>query len=209
MKLTGESKLFIGIIVASVLLIVGALFLFSRQEQKTLKTFTREELFPEGSASKGNASASAYLVEFSDFQCPACKAFAPLVADITTKYGEQLAVVYRHYPLTQHTYAEKSARAAEAAKNQGKFWEMHDELFANQETLSDETLNTIVQKIGLDEATFFQDIEKQEVKDYIAKEIAEGNRFEVNSTPTFFLNGQKLTLRSAQDLTRAIEDALK
>lgn len=209
MKLTGETKILIGILLTSVLLIVGAMFIFSRQEQKTTKIFTREELFPEGSASKGNASASAYLVEFSDFQCPACKAFAPLVADAITQYGEQLAVVYRHYPLTQHNYAEKAARAAEAAKNQDKFWEMHDELFLNQDKLSDETLNEIVKKIGLDEAKFFQDIEKNETKEYIAKEIAEGNRFEVNSTPTFFLNGQKLTLRSAQDLTRAIEDVLK
>lgn len=210
MKLTGETKLFLSIIVISVVLIVGALFLFSRQEQSSANQtiYPREEMIASHTQIKGNASASAYLVEFSDFQCPACQAFAPLVDSLITQYGDALTVAYRHYPLPQHAYAEKAAKAAQAAAKQGKFWEMHDELFANQTNLSDQTLSEIVKKLELDETTFNQDLESREIKDMIAEDIAAGNRFGVNSTPTFFLNGQKITMRSALDLTNAIESAI-
>lgn len=210
MKLTGETKIFLSIIVISIVLIVGALFLFSRQEQSIANptTYTRDEMIAPHTQIKGNATGSAFLVEFSDFQCPACQAFAPLVESLETQYGDALSIAYRHYPLPQHAYAEKAARAAQAAANQGKFWEMHDELFANQETLSDQTLSEIVKKLELDETTFNQDLESKEIKDMIAEDIAAGNRFGVNSTPTFFLNGQKIKLQSAQDLTKAIESAI-
>jgi len=210
MKLTGETKLFLGIIAISVVLIIGALFLFSRQEQSSANPtiYTREEMIAPHTQIKGNASASAFLVEFSDFQCPACQAFAPLVESLIAQYGDALSVAYRHYPLPQHAYAEKAAKAAQAAANQGKFWEMHDELFANQAKLSDQTLSEIVKKLALDEARFNQDLESKEINDMITEDIAAGNRFNINQTPTFFLNGQKLTLRSAQDLTNAIESAI-
>ena len=81
---------------------------------------------------KGNRSAPVVLVEYSDFQCPACAASAPLVKQLTEEFGNKIAFVYRHFPLPQHKNAYPAAQAAEAAGKQGKFWEMADLIFANQ-----------------------------------------------------------------------------
>jgi protein-disulfide isomerase len=84
---------------------------------------------------RGSATSTTILVEYSDFQCPACKAYEPLVEQMVAKYGDRVAFVYREFPLYQiHVNADAAARAAEAAGKQGKFWEMHDLLFANQAT---------------------------------------------------------------------------
>lgn len=208
--MSNETKLILGVIAATVVLIGGALFFFSKQEtaQTNTPTIPREELVTQGSYTKGNASASAYLVEFSDFQCPACKAFAPYVEQIIENNKENISLTYRNYPLPQHEFAEKAAFAAEAAGRQGKFWEFHDKLFQNQDKLSDQLLVDLAKELQLDETKFNQDRQSNEVKDKINKDKAAGNLFGVNATPTFYLNGKKLTLRSAQDLETQVKSAL-
>lgn len=147
---------------------------------------------------KGNRDASVILVEYSDFQCPACRGYYPIVAALTEEFGESIAFVYRHFPLvTIHAYADLAARAAEAAGKQGKFFEMHDELFDNQSSWSTsqprETIVGYAEELGLDVVQFEIDLESDEVKDKVRADRASGQRARVNSTPTFFLNGEKIT----------------
>src|SRR3989344_1559323 len=104
MKLTGESKLLLGILLATVAIVTTAVYFFSKPTPPP-KPLAREKLVAPDSFSIGNASASAYLVEFSDFQCPACRAFFPIVDELAAKYSDTLFFVYRHYPLTQHAFA--------------------------------------------------------------------------------------------------------
>lgn len=206
MKLTGESKFLLTIVVVTIALVGGAIFLFSRPSSPP--HLRREELIPAGTYTKGNASASAYLVEFSDFQCPACKAFQPVVDELTQKHKDDLLFVYRHFPLDQHTFAIPAAVAAEAAGAQGKFWEMYALLFANQEKFSAELWPELATQLNLDATMFTVAQSDPVVANKIAADRAYGLKIGVTSTPTFFLNGVKLTVTSYDDLRRAVESAL-
>lgn len=207
MKLTSESKFLLVILLGTVALIAGAIFFFS-QPVKPAPSLSREELVPANSYTRGNASASAYLVEFSDFQCPACKAFKPTVDDITKKNSAKLLFVYRHFPLDQHPFAIKAAIAAEAAGKQGKFWEMYDLLFENQEKFSGTLFPDLALQLNLNPVQFEQDVANKDLSGKIDKDRLYGISKGVNSTPTFFLNGVKLTLTSYVDLKNAVQKAL-
>lgn len=145
---------------------------------------------------KGKQNAKVILIEYSDFQCPACKAYAPIVKQISKEFNNTIAIVYRHFPLPQHQNAEKAAYVAEAAGAQGKFWEMHDLLFDNQTEWSDkknpdELLLSYAKELKLDETRFTQDIQSQAVKKKVETDLLSGQTAGVNATPTFFLNGEQ------------------
>ena len=200
MKLTSETKLFIGIIGATILMIVAAVFVFL----KPAPTLPRQELVGSGPVA-GNPDAAVFLVEFSDFQCPACAAFAPTVKEIIEKHKDKLLVAYRHFPLDQHPYAVEAAIAAEAAAQQGKFWEMADLLFTNQTRLSDELVLDFAKQLDLSMDTFAQDLARSDLKQKVEADLAYGLQIGINATPTFFLNGKKLNLTSFDDLKSAVE----
>jgi protein-disulfide isomerase len=148
----------------------------------------------------GNASSSLVLVEYSDFQCPACKAYSPIVKELVATYKDEMLFVYRHFPLYQiHLNARITAQATEAANNQGKFWEMHDILFANQAEWSSKSPSNIevvlaqyAGQIGLDVEKFKADLNSVVAKDRVAADLASGMKAQVGGTPTFFLNGRML-----------------
>lgn len=204
MNITSETKIFLGIILATVVIIIGALFFFS----KPTPSITREEMIPPGITATGSADAKVYLVEFSDFQCPACGAFKPYVDEIRMSHKDKLLFAYRHFPLSQHQFALPAAYAAEAAGEQGKFWEMYDFLFSNQEKLSDEKIAEGAKLLGLDLKKYGEDTKSEKIKNKIEKDLSDGQKFGVNATPTFFLNGQKLELASFGDLKKAVDEAL-
>lgn len=147
---------------------------------------------------KGNKNAKVLFIEYSDLQCPACGAYYPLVKQLATDYGDSVAIVYRHFPLTQiHENAELAALASEAAARQDKFWEMHDKLFETQTSWSTErdplTLFTnYAEELGMKPDQFQADIESEIVKQKVATDIASGNYNGVQGTPSFFINGQKI-----------------
>lgn len=205
MNITNETKFFIGVAVASILILAIGIFLVSQPE----KTLSREELITSDTPITGNASASAYLVEFSDFQCPACKAFKPSVDEVLAKYQDKLAFGYRHFPLDQHPLAQKAAYVSEAAKKQGKFWEMYNYLFDNQENFSEEFLATPPAELKLDLKKFAEDANLDDVKNKVAADRTAGLRLGVDATPTFFLNGKKLNLSSPQDLVAKVAAEVK
>lgn len=143
-------------------------------------------------------SGSVTLVEFSDFQCPACLAVQQPLEQILKKYEGKVEFVYRYFPLTSiHKNAMMSAQAAEAAYKQGKFFEMHDKLFATQASWQGlaepkETFVTYAKEIGLDVEKFRQDIDSQVVKDVINNDLLATTRYRLTGTPTFFINGSKI-----------------
>ena len=159
----------------------------------------------EGSHIRGEASASATLVEFSDFQCPACASFYPIVKQLESDSQGKLKVVYKHYPLPQHKFAQKAAEAAEAASAQGKFWEYHDMLFENQNDFSLENFKKFAGELGLDQAQFDADFDSAKYAGFVRGDIELGTKLSIDSTPTFYLNGKKLLLRTSDDLKREID----
>lgn len=208
MKLTGESKIFLGILVATVAIIGSAVFFFNKPIPPP-KPLAREELIAADSFTIGNASASAYLVEFSDFQCPACRAFAPTVDELVTKYGGNLLFVYRHFPLSNHQYAKPAAMAAEAAGQQGKFWEMSKLLFESQDRFSAAPWGSLADELKLDRAAFDTDLTAQTLKAKIDRDETAANQLRLPGTPSFFLNGVRLTVASPAELKRTVETAIQ
>lgn len=164
----------------------------------------------------GSPTAAAVLIEYSDFQCPACKAYEPIVQQLKDKYGDRLALVYRYFPLTQlHKYAQLSSQAAEAADKQGNFWAMHDLLFDRQASWADSldakpAFVGYAKELGLNVDQFTADLASQAVKDRIAADVRSGNAARVPGTPTFFFNGrQVLNPRGIDDFIKLIDDALR
>lgn len=215
MKLTDESKLLLGILVATVAIVGLAVWAFTQPTKEI--SLPRETLIPENAHTKGNTEAAVYLVEFSDFQCPACGAFAPTVDALTDKYKDRLLMVYRHFPLPSHQYAPKAAYAAEAASLQGKFWEAEKILFANQSKFSDTffsdefvTLLASASPSGtFDPQRFLKDLTSGEVKKPVERDLSQAQLLNLPGTPAFFLNGVLLkNLLGPQDLVKAVEKAL-
>lgn len=178
------------------LIIIGSFvaIIFANQSSSTVGT-----LGPVGSNewSKGPLDAKVTLVEYSDFQCPACAARKPLVENLINEFGNYMRFVYRYFPLsTIHKNAQISSQAAEAAGLQGKFWEMHDLLFENQTAWanqgSEEAQQTFIgyaAQLGLDGEKFKTDLNSNAVEDAVNEDYDSGNAAGVTGTPTFFLNG--------------------
>jgi protein-disulfide isomerase len=151
----------------------------------------------------GPTSAKAQLVVYGDFECPACGAYEPMINAVKNSFGDKVALVFRHYPLPQHKFAQITSQAAEAAALQGKFWEMHDLLYAKQSTWSTannikETLTGYASELKLDTTKFNADLETSTIKDRIQRDITSGNSYNIPGTPTFFLNGQEVQLPVTQ-----------
>lgn len=139
---------------------------------------------------QGPEEASAVLIEYGDFQCPHCAQAYPVVKQLQRELGNALRFVYRHFPLVQiHEYAGIAAEAAEAAGAQGRFWEMHDLLYENQERLSPEMLTEGAADLGLDVARFTEEINEHAHVQKIEQDVEGGMKAGVHGTPTFFVNG--------------------
>ncbi|MEK7152839.1 MAG: thioredoxin domain-containing protein [Patescibacteria group bacterium] len=164
----------------------------------------------------GKQDAAVKVVEYSDFQCPACGAYYPVVEQIIEKYKDRISFEYRHYPLTTiHRNAFAAARASEAAGKQGKFWEMYRLLFANQSAWSESgnsqtTFEGYAKQLNLNMGQYKTDFASSETNGAINASIREFNKLGLpKSTPTFLLNGKKIQPRNAADLSRLIDEQLK
>lgn len=164
----------------------------------------------------GKQDAAVSLVEYSDFQCPACGAYFSVVEQIVEKYNGRISFEYRHYPLTTiHRNAFAAARASEAAGKQDKFWEMYRLLFANQAAWSESntaqsTFESYARQLNLDIARFRTDFASAETNDAINASIREFNKRGLpKATPTFLLNGKKIQPRNAEDFSRLIDQQLE
>jgi protein-disulfide isomerase len=142
--------------------------------------------------SRGPADAPVMLVEYADFQCPACGRAHPVIAQLAARYPDRVRWVFRHFPLaSSHPRALPAAIAAEAAGAQGRFWEMHDLLFENQGRLEDDHLIEYARRIGLDLDRFRADLRRRLNENKIREQLRQGARSGVNGTPTIFIDGQR------------------
>lgn len=165
---------------------------------------------------RGAATGKVTLVEFGDFQCPACAAYEPIVRQVIAANPDTLKFVFKHYPLVQiHANALLAAKASEVAGLQGKFWEMHDMLYDKQSEWS-ANLNArgifegYAQSLGLDMQKFAQDIDNEAIQEKILAEYREGASLGVQGTPTFFVNGRKMdNPGSVEDFNRIIREAAR
>ncbi len=154
------------------------------------------------------ADAKVTLVEFSDFQCPFCAIARPML-EATVKSKPQLRVCYAPFPLSVHAQSTVAAQAALFARDNGKFWPMHDALFINQQSLSEESIIKLAVKAGLDGPALQKAIAQKKYLDEIAKFKDAGSKAGLDSTPTMYLNGRKLTLAPTEAVLKlAVEDEL-
>lgn len=174
--------------------IIVAVFGFFYLTQPAEKTASAE---PSNHVLEG--SSGVVFIEYGDFQCPACGAYHPILKELKSKYAGVIAFQFRHFPLESlHKNARAASRAAEAAGMQGKFWEMHDMLFENQQAWQDTNdpvslFDSYAQSIGVsDMAKFSTDYRSSSVNDVINADLNEGRALGATSTPTFVLDGKKL-----------------
>jgi protein-disulfide isomerase len=146
----------------------------------------------EGAPSKGPANAKITLVEFSDFQCPYCSQAIHQADAILAKYPKDVRLVFKQYPLENHLQAKLAAQASLAAHAQGKFWELHDRMFANYRQITRAKITEWAKEAGVDVARFNADLDSGKYAQRVETDLLEGSKAGVSATPTFFINGQKL-----------------
>ncbi|MDR6735608.1 MULTISPECIES: thioredoxin domain-containing protein [unclassified Sphingobacterium] len=155
----------------------------------------------------GNGQADLTIVEYGDYQCPHCGTAHPIIKEMMAELGSQIRFVFRNFPLSEmHPYAKSAALAAEAASLQGKFWEMHDAIFENQNALNDEWLLDMAQKLDLDMDKFRSALKDESLLDRVEGDFESGMMSGVNGTPTFFVNGQKFD-GGAEDLVHVLGES--
>ena len=155
--------------------------------------------FVDGKYLPASPSATVSLVEFGDYECPACGVYAPYVKQVLTDFPGKVTYVFRNYPLSQHKNAPISSYAVEAAGLQGKYWEMHEKMYATQNDWSNSTspesiFEGYAKELGMNTDQFLSDMKSQSVKEAVQKDINDGNTVSLTETPTFYINGTKITL---------------
>lgn len=196
--MTQEAKVLAGIGIATLILLIGGVFyLSSSNPPVTTSGAVEKKVLVAGENTVGSSSAKVTIVEFADFQCPACASFQPDMKKILSEYNGKIQFVYRHFPLPMHKNAIPSAEAAQAAAAENKFWEMYDKLYESQSEWSEVDDPTALfvsyaKVLGLDEAKFKKALADDTHVPMIQKDLADGNTAGVNSTPTIFVNGKKI-----------------
>ena len=171
----------------------------------------------KGAWYSGSQNPKVTIVEYADFQCPGCRAEAPLISQAIAANKDSAQLEFHTYPLvTIHTNALKAAKAAEAAGRQGKFWEFHDLLFTNQPDWATRTsadfskiIDGYVSSLKMNIDQFHQDIDDSTIEDPINKDVAAGDAIHIQGTPTLIINGTTLTSlpKSVDDYTTLIKQA--
>ncbi len=160
---------------------------------------------------KGKKGAKVQLVEFADFQCPYCTRAADTVKELTAKYGDKVEFSYRHFPLRQiHPQAQRASEIAQCAGEQGKFWEVHDALYANQSSLDEASAIGHATAAGVDAAKLTECLSSGRAATMVDDDFKKGEEAGVEGTPSFFINGRKFEGNpNAAGLSAAIEEALR
>ena len=203
-------KRFLAILAVIVIGFLG-FFIIGRQKDNSS---TNNSSVSATNHSVGAGTKKVTLVEYGDFQCPACGGFYPLIKQVKEKYGDQITFTFKNFPIdTIHPNARAAHRAAEAASNQGKFFEMHNELYENQQSwVNSNNVKSIFEgyasKLSLDMDKFKADYISESTNEVINADINEGKDKGVTGTPTFYLNGTQLdnnTIRTVDQLSALID----
>ncbi|MCA9329294.1 thioredoxin domain-containing protein [Candidatus Saccharibacteria bacterium] len=205
------SKRFLIILLVCVLGLIGIYAVTSKKDQdKSSKATPSNNLY-------GSNSKNVTLIEYGDFQCPACGSYYPIIKQLKEKYADDIQFQFRNFPLSQiHPNARFASRAAQAAANQNKFWEMHDLLYEQQDTWSgmgdpSAVFQSYASRLELDIEKYKADIANSQTNEVINADYAEGVKSGVDSTPVFFLQGKKLDTnpQTLDDFSKLIDEAIK
>lgn len=213
-----QDKFLLGIITATILVIIGGVFFVSRSpgsaspvdKQKAAEILTVKN----DDWVTGPAEAPITLVEYLDFECEACRTYYPIVKQLKEEYKDKIRFVVRYFPLPGHKNSMTSALAVEAAGKQGKFWEMHDVLYENQKSWGEKTaadpliFEEYAKQIGLDMDKYKSDVNNSELKDRINRDKDSGTEMGVQGTPTFFINGERIPNPKGFEDFKSIIDGL-
>ncbi len=205
-------KKFLIIVAVAIVVIVGGAML-----KKDSPSGSKTAASPTNHA-YSSSSTGVVVKEYGDFQCPGCGAFFPIVKEIKEKYKDKITFQFVHFPLSQiHQNALSAHRAAEAAGNQGKFWEMHDLLYINQDnwktsTLISRDLEQYAQQLNLDMAKYKTEYASSATNSIIQADIKTGQELKVTGTPTFFIDGKQIednnSIASVEKFSSAIDAAI-
>ncbi len=169
----------------------------------------RKEVAATG-PSKGPEKAPVTIVEFSDFQCPYCSRAIKTVDEVVAAYPDKVRLVFRHFPLNFHAEAQKASEASLCAHEQGKFWEYHDKLFANQDKLQVPALKGYAKELGLDAGKFDQCLDSNSKAEQVKADMEAGSKVGVSGTPAFFINGIMISgAQPAEEFKKIIDAELK
>lgn len=214
--MSSEVKVIGGIAAIFLLLFGGLIYFATKPVANKPEPTANPELLIREDSNQTSPKATFQIIEFGDFQCPSCAAAHPVIKEILKAYGNKVNLVFRNFPLPQHANSRVSAEAAEAAGAQGKYWEMYDKLYENQDKWANEKnpidiFKGFAKDLSLNVTKFENDIRNEKYKDKIAGDQADGNGLLVDSTPTFFINSQKYvgvpdldSLKKLIDLSLAI-----
>jgi protein-disulfide isomerase len=184
--------------------------LASKYKVENLLEPMRVEVASAGFPARGPEKAPVTIVEFSDFQCPFCSRLKPTLEQVLAKYGPKVRLVFRQYPLPMHSNAHKAAEASLCADAQGKFWEMHDAMFENQQQLDTEQLKATAARLGLDASKFNSCLDSGTPSPRIDADMAAGSAVGVSGTPAMFINGRFINgAVPLEDITKVIDDELR
>ena len=210
-----RNKGFLGISIVTLLILIGGVFLLTKNSSNTVKSneVSVAILISEDSQ-QSDPQAPLTLVEFGDYQCPACAVYHPFVKKLSSEFPGKINFIFRHFPLPQHKNAPISSYAAEAAGLQGKFWEMHNKIYETQSVWSNldnpkDKFTEFALELGLDKQKFLDDIDSDIVKNIVKRGVSDGNLAGISATPTFFLNGVEIPLTATyEEFKKAIEQEL-
>ncbi len=211
------SKGFWAVIAAIVLLFVGLAVFGGNDKAKDTASGKDGKDSSLSNNVLGKGTSGVTLVEYGDYECPYCTAAAPVIKAGIAAFGDKIKFQFRHFPLTNiHRNAFAAARAAEAAAVQGKFWEMHDSLYDASNNLVWTKANSpnpffekYAESIGLNMDKYKKDFASSQVNDIINADMAEGTRLDITGTPTFYINGKKVTIEPTIDsFNKAVNEAL-
>jgi len=184
------------------------LYLTVGQELRLVELAALHDLPALNSPVKGSVDAPVTMTVFSDFQCPYCSRLLPFLDEVLAKNPGKVRVVFKQFPLRMHNMALPAALASLAAREQGKFWPMHDKLFANSSQLSEEKIVALAKEAGLDLARFDKDRAAQKLRDEVVRDQGLGQQAGVQGTPTVFINGKQLRDRSLPGVQAIIDREL-
>lgn len=189
----------------------GQRLLVGNTEQKALQVIeiaTVHQLPVGKSPVKGTDDAVITLTVFDDFQCPYCARLVPVLDQVVDSYAGKVRLVFKHFPLRNHKFAQPAAVASLAAREQGKFWELHDQLFANFNKLNENKIRELAEAVGLDMARFDEDLKNPAYNAEIQADMRLGQQVGVRGTPSLFLNGKLIRDRNPNGLRLAIDREL-
>lgn len=186
--------------------------ILTSSSSKTLKIIQVDFIYKiaiDGLPFKGPANAPVTIAVFDDYQWPYCARLEPFLQQVLDKYPDKVKLVVKNFPLASHKYAYKAATASLAANIQGKFWEFHSQLFKNYNAINDAKIQDIAKELGFNMEKFNKDMQSPAIKSLIERDLDNGRQAGVRGTPTIFINGKTLRIRSLPEIYQVIEAELK